>query len=124
MTTGQFWIAIFVFANIFISMGIMIFFQHRRLEMLEGYLKGVKGVEQHRAVWGDGYIGRQMRLSNVANIVVWPRLYHKLGEIPQGANQRIPEKLRKQLIVIYSHLIISVVAMVVLYFMLPDKSGG
>lgn len=124
MTTVQFWVAIVVFANIWGNIGVMIFFQRCRLETLEGYLEGVKCVELHRAVWGEGYIGRQMRLNTIANIVSWPKLYYKLGQIPQGADRRIPEKLRKQLVAVYAHLLISVFAMVALYLTLPDKSGG
>lgn len=124
MTDGEFWVAIIIVVNLFASLCILAFFQHRPLEKLESYLKGVKCVEWNHAVWGGGYIGRQMRLSTIVNIVVWPTLYFKLGHIPLDAHKRIPVRLRKQLVAVYAYLFFSMIGLCALYFTLPDKSGG
>jgi len=124
MTTGQFWLAAAAILNLWINLGIMIYFQRYRLEEIERYLAGGACVKWKKAVWEGGYIGRQMRLNTLVNIVVWPGFYYRLGEIEQDADKRIPIRLRIQLVLAYAHLYLTGIGMGALYFTLPDKSGG
>jgi hypothetical protein len=113
--------AIAVFFNVFICVGLLLFFYYRRLEVLESYLEGVKSVEWNRSVCGDSYLGRQLRFSNIMLIVLMPNLLFKRGQIPKGADKRIPEKLRRQLKAATVYMALTAVAMVVFYFALPDE---
>ena len=124
MTTGQFWVAIAVVINMWVNIGVMVFFQRCRLKQLELYLSGGECVEWKRTVWEGGYIGRQMRLNTIVNIIILPRFYYRMGEIEQDADKRIPIKLRRQLLAAYAHMFLTMFAMVVLYFTLPDKGGA
>lgn len=124
MTTGQFWLAIFVIANLWVNLGVMIFFQRCRLEELERYLAGGECVKWKRTIWEGGYTARQIRLNTLVNIVLFPRFYYKHGEIAQNADKRIPIKLRIQLVLAYAHLYLTGIGMGALYFTLPDKVGS
>jgi hypothetical protein len=54
-------------------------------------------------------------------IVLMPNLLFKRGQIPKGADKRIPEKLRRQLKAATVYMVLTAVAMVVFYFALPDE---
>lgn len=124
MTDEEFWIAIFITINIWVNVGAMIFFHRRRLEQLENYLAGAKSVEWNRSVWGGGYIGCQMRLSNIMAIIFLPNLCHKRGYSFKDADKRIPKKPRLQLKIVYTHMAITVLGMGALYFILVGKYGS
>lgn len=114
-------VAVVVSINMLACAGVIVFFFFRRLETLEGYLGGVKCVEWNKSLFGDGYFGRQQRLSTVMMIVLMPNILYKRGEIPKDADKRIPAKLRYQVKAAAVYVILTVVAMCMFYFVMPDE---
>lgn len=115
---------IFVLMNMLVSTGIILFFYYRKLTQLEGYLEGVHSVDWNRRVCGDSVLGRQIRFSNIITIVLMPALHHKRGEIPKDADKRIPARLRRQMKAAAAYVAFTGLAMVLMYFLGPDRSGS
>lgn len=118
------WWALVIGLNIWINVGIVLFFYYRRLERLEGYLEGIECIEWNRTICGDGYLGRQLRFSTVLLIVIMPSFLYKRGKTPKDSDKRIPKKLRMQIKAASIYMVLTGLAMVVFYFAGPDRAGA
>lgn len=112
------WWVMAVFGSIFLNLIIMIYFQLNKLATMEGLLSDVKLVQWNKSVWGEGLIGRQMRLNGVAMIIIMDKLMYSRGEIPLDADKRLSSALRFQLQALYLFSYTNGVALALVYFSL------
>lgn len=118
------WWALIIGINIWLNVGVILFFYYCRLDRLEGYLEGVKTVEWNRSVCGKGYFGRQLRFFHIMLIVLMPGFLYKRGQIPKDTDKRIPKKLRWQMKVASIYMMLTALAMITFYFAISDRPSS
>lgn len=114
---------ILVALNSLASTGVILFFYFFKLGELERYLEGVHSVDWNKKICGNGLLGRQLRFSNIIMIVLMPNFHIKRGEIPAGADKRIPVKLRRQMKAAALYVALTGLAVAIVSFVLPEKAG-
>ncbi len=82
----------------------MTIFCYRKIEIIESYLNDCKCICDARRMWGDGIIGRQMRMKMVTAALTFPNLMYLRGDISKDANLRVPRNLRTWILWLYINL--------------------
>lgn len=82
----------------------MTFFCYRKIEIIESYLNDCKCICDARSIWGDGIIGRQMRMNMVTVALTFPHLMYRREDISKDANLRVPRNLRTWILWLYINL--------------------
>lgn len=93
----------------------MTFFCYRKIEIIESYLNDCRCISDARRMWGDGIIGRQMRMNMVPVALTFPHLMYRRGNISKDANLRVPRNLRTWILWLYINLNTVFVCMIGLY---------
>jgi hypothetical protein len=96
-------------------LGDDVFFCYRKIEVIESYLNGCKCICDARSIWGDGIIGRQMRMNMVSVVLTFPHLMYRRGDISKDANLRVPPHLRAWILWLYINLNTVFACMIGLY---------
>lgn len=91
------------------------FFCYRKIEVIERYLNACKCICDARSIWGDGIIGRQIRMNMVTVVLTFPHLMYRRGDISKDANLRVPPHLRAWILWLYINLNTILACMIVLY---------
>lgn len=99
----------------------MTIFCYKKIEIIESYLNDCRCVSDARRMWGDGIIGRQMRMNTVAVALTFPRLMHHRGDISKDANLRVPLHLRNWIIWLYINLNALFVCMIGVYAFIKSR---
>ncbi|MFJ3484677.1 hypothetical protein ACIPL1_15015 [Pseudomonas sp. NPDC090202] len=101
---------------------VMAVFSYIYIEEIENYLSGCRCVDETKAVWGGGFIGRQMRMATVLIIIVFPKTMHRRGDVVKNANHQIPKKFRMWVLWQYIVLYLIFGCMVAFYFFMGGIS--
>jgi hypothetical protein len=94
---------------------VMIIFCHRKIEIIEGYLNDCRCISDARSMWGNGIIGRQMRMNMVTVVLTFPHLMYRRGDITINANLKVPKNLRTWVLWLYVNLTTLFACMIGLY---------
>lgn len=94
-------LALIIITSLMINTGMVAYFQYKKLETLEELLHEVSTISWNKSVWGNGFIGRQMRLNFIQLIVLTPGAFYKRGQIPKDVDKKIPQVTRRQLNVLF-----------------------
>lgn len=93
----------------------MTIFCYRKIEVIESYLNDCRCISDARRMWGDGIIGRQMRMNMGTVLLTFPHLMYLRGDISKDANLRVPPHLRAWILWLYINLNTVFVCMIGLY---------
>lgn len=99
----------------------MTIFCYQKIEIIESYLNDCRCISDARRMWGDGIIGRQMRMNMVTVVLTFPRLMHHRGDISKDANLRVPRHLRIWILWLYINLNTVFVCMIGLYAFIKSR---
>jgi hypothetical protein len=66
---------------------VMIIFCHRKIEIIEGYLNDCRCISDARSMWGNGIIGRQMRMNMVTVVLTFPHLMYHNKRKPESTEE-------------------------------------
>ena len=69
---------------------IMVWFTYKSIEHLEHVLSDCSCINDFRAIWQGGIIGRQMRLNMVVTVITLPKAMYRRGHITKNAHQSVP----------------------------------
>lgn len=93
----------------------MTIFCCRKIVIIESYLNDCRCISDARRIWGDGIIGRQMRINMVTVVLTFPNLMYLRGDISKDANLRVPPDLRVWILWLYINLNTVFACMIGLY---------
>ncbi|MFJ3484679.1 hypothetical protein ACIPL1_15025 [Pseudomonas sp. NPDC090202] len=111
-----FWWAVIMLFSVFFNIAVLVYVQNKKLSYAEDLLFDVKLIVWNKTIWGDGFVGRQLRLNGVALIVMMPDFMCRRGQMPKGADLRLSQSLRRQIQVLYLFLYVNILGMTGVYF--------
>ncbi|MFJ4055804.1 MULTISPECIES: hypothetical protein [Pseudomonas] len=90
-----------VTASIFMSLAIMTYIAHRKIDYIEGFLLNCKAVHGEKKIWlHAGLFGKLLRLSNVSFILLIPKIYARKNLVDIKEVNSLPSKIKKPLIIL------------------------
>ena len=85
----------------------MVWFTYKNIEYLEHLLSDCRCINDFRAIWQGGIIGRHMRFNMVMMVITFPGAMYRRGDTTQDAHQRIPLRLKRWIWRIYIWLFLN-----------------
>ena len=80
--------------SIWINLTVLMVFTYRNIDSLENRLSGCQCIDDTRRIWGEGFVGRQMRLNMVLMVTYMHGILYRRGDITKNAHLSIPRQLK------------------------------
>ncbi len=120
------WVAIIVAGGPILlggaSIAFCLYLSRRHLDTMMEALKNSRYMYTWGPGWrGQGWFGGYVLISKIAGMVVWPRAYIRYGQVASVDIENFPPHLKCLLIIYVVMVIITLVWMVIAYFLVKFK---
>ena len=80
----------------FVSLGLILYAEYKKLDELESYFSGNETVQYYKRFWGRNKpIDKSMRMGVFVQFFVWPATYLKSGEVTREELDSVPLALKR-----------------------------
>ncbi len=93
-----------LFTSITINLGFLKYLQIKKLEVLEHIFKNTQWAPKCRSRFGEGFLGKLLRLNNIALAIIFQKTLIRRGEFGNDTIALIPKSLKNQVRCAYFHL--------------------
>ena len=103
---------------------LLMCFTYRNIEYLEDKLSDCRCINDFRAIWQGGIIGRHMRFNMVMMVITFPNAMYRRGDSTQDAHDRIPLRLKRWIWGIYIWLFLNGFCLTLLAYLIKVSREG
>lgn len=97
---------------------VMVGFTYKNIEHLERLLSDCRCINDFKAIWQGGIIGRHMRFNMVLMVITFPSAMYRRSDSTQDAHHRIPLRLKRRIWGIYIWLFLNGFSLAVLAYLI------
>jgi hypothetical protein len=116
--------SIVLIVSMWANLLIMMWFTYRNIEYLEDKLSDCRCINDFRAIWQGGIIGRHMRFNMVMMVITFPNAMYRRGDSTQDAHDRIPLRLKRWIWGIYIWLFLNGFCLTLLAYLIKVSREG
>ncbi|SEQ64730.1 hypothetical protein SAMN03159444_02145 [Pseudomonas sp. NFACC02] len=104
--------------SLWFNIVMFVIFALKNLNFLEGCLSSSPCIALTKGIWGDGVIGRHMRINMIFLAVTFPSAMCRRGYIRENDNFRVPYHFKLRLWILYTHLSLNLLVLMILGYVI------